>query len=150
MYILIVEDDPDQFKFICDSLKDYNAFPKARIKPIASELEFRKRFEEIGKEKPDVIIMDIMLRWADLGRKEDSPIEFPPKEIKEEGFYRAGIRCVEMLAMGKNTKDIPIILYSILDIEDLESDLKKFPRDRVKYIIKDFDAEKIVRAINSF
>ncbi len=143
MYILIVEDDPSQYEFIKTSVKEAKEFSNAEVRRIATELTFIENFEEIATEKPDIVIMDIMLRWTD-----PSPsMVLPPKEIEEKGFYRAGIRCIRMLKADDRTKHIPVIIYSVLTKEDLETEIGRFPE--VRYLFKDFDAKRIITAIHS-
>ena len=59
-----------------------------------------------------------------------------PKEIEEKGFYRAGLRCEKMLAEDSRTKSIPVIIHSVIDIEEIEEPVLQRPQ--VFYIQKDF------------
>lgn len=141
MRILLVEDDPLQVELIAEFLTADSAFPKARIKRISTESEFISSFEDIATNAPDVVIMDIMLRWAD-----PSPdFVLPPEEIAEEGFYRAGLRCEKLLARDPRTTDIPIILYTILSNGDLSEELPDRPQ--TIYLAKDFEPKEIVHQI---
>ncbi len=67
MYLLVIEDDYLQANWIQENLQ--TAFPTARIQRIATELDFRSHLEEIGRDRPTVIIMDVMLRWTDPSRR---------------------------------------------------------------------------------
>lgn len=137
MNILIVEDDRLQFDFINDSLSRIMGSSELEIKRINNESDFRDRFDEIAARRPDIIIMDVMLRWAD-----PSPnFPMPPPEIVEQGFYRAGLRCVKMLVENEATREIPVIIYSVLDKSDLENDIPVLPN--VRYLDKDFDPERL-------
>lgn len=141
MYILIVEDDKLQFETISNSILENRALYKLEIKRIVTELEFRERFEEIATDKPAAILMDVMLRWTTKNRLVE-----PPKEVEENGFYRAGLRCEKMLAADSRTKNIPIMIYSVLGKDDLEDDYE--PRPQVRYLDKDFNSweiEKVIR-----
>ncbi len=141
MYVLIVEDDPVQFEFIEESLIGDSKFGRVNIDRISSESEFVNRFETIATNRPDVVIMDIMLKWTDPS--EDMVI--PPDVAAET--YRGGMRCSNKLASDPRTKGIPIIIYSVLDEEDLENDLNLLPN--VRYILKDFNSQKILSTIRS-
>jgi CheY-like chemotaxis protein len=141
MYILIVEDDKLQFNFIKDALTRIETSSIVRIRRIVTELEFRKTFEEIADDKPDVIIMDIMLRWTDPSPEMD----LPPADIANEGFFRAGVRCEKMLAEDARTKEIPIMIYSVLEKTDLEGELPQRPQ--ISYLDKDFDATEIKKRL---
>lgn len=142
MLILLVEDDPLQVELISEFLKADSAFPDADIKRISTESEFISRFDEIAINKPDVIIMDIMLRWADPSLN----FVLPPDEIAEEGFYRAGLRCEKLLAKDPRTDEIHIILYTILSNGDLSEELPQRPE--TIYLAKDFEPKELVDQIN--
>lgn len=116
MYILVVEDDYLQANLICEKLtSEFHA----DVKRISTELEFRLSLNEFEENPPDVIVMDVMLRWTDPSPE----IKIPPREVRKEGFYRAGIRCTKILAERDATKHIPVILYTILEHTDLEKQL---------------------------
>jgi CheY-like chemotaxis protein len=152
MHILVVEDDPIQAKFIRKALLESKELAHASlqripnekyfhewIKCIKTESAFRDAFENIATDKPGVIIIDMMLRWAD-----PSPtIAPPPDEVEREGFYRAGLRCVKLLTTDERTKSIPVIFYSILEHEDFKNELP----DNCVYLAKDFDKHNLIRAI---
>jgi CheY-like chemotaxis protein len=143
MYILLVEDDPLQAALISEFLLHASAFPEAAVDRISTESGFRARFNDLAINNPDVVIMDIMLRWAD-----PSPdFELPPDDIAEEGFYRAGLRCERMLSEDSRTNKIPVILYTILSNGDLTEELPDRPT--TVYLAKDFEPKEIVQLINS-
>jgi CheY-like chemotaxis protein len=142
MQILLVEDDPLQAELVTEFLTSQSAFPSAVIRRISTESQFRSNFEDIASNNPDVIIMDIMLRWADPAPE----FELPPEDIAEEGFYRAGLRCERLLANDPRTSDIPIILYTILGNGDLSEELPQRPQ--TMYLAKDFEPKEIVALIS--
>src|SRR2546425_8168130 len=112
MTILVIEDDYLQADWIRQKLTE--AMPNANIRLIATEAEFRSQFENIANQDPDVVVMDVMLRWAD-----PSPdLTPPPQDVREEGFYRAGLRCERMLAEDNRTSRVPVILYTVLELAD--------------------------------
>jgi CheY-like chemotaxis protein len=142
--ILIVEDDYLQVDLIKTALQKEPDFSpaKATIDRISTERQFHTRFEEIKSNPPDVIIMDVMLRWDDPAPK----MEPPPPEIKRRGFYRAGLRNEEMLALDEKTRDIPVILYTLL--EDI--DLKEMPeRSKLRYLPKDSSLDPLVQLVRA-
>src|SRR5258708_17771330 len=132
MYFLIVEDDKLQFSFIENGIRQGRHFSKSRVERIATEYEFIEKLENIATEKPDVILLDIMLRWTDPTPN----MTLPPPDIAEEGFFRAGVRCEQRLAADPRTRDIPVIVYSILEKKDFEGEIR--PRPEVRYLEKDF------------
>lgn len=113
MHILLVEDDAQQSQTICESLSE--AFPKARIETLSTELQFRQRVEAMADHRPDVIVLDIMLRWTD-----PSPEMVPkPSELKGTTFHKAGFRCQELLQKRPETRDVPVILFTVIDEADV-------------------------------
>jgi DNA-binding NarL/FixJ family response regulator len=106
MNILIVEDDYLQFEFMARDLSAQ--FPGVTIESVDTESEFRRRIPTIRANPPNLVIMDVLLRWANPG---EEPVGDPAKG----DFYSAGIRCQELLASFEETKHIPVIFYSMLD-----------------------------------
>jgi len=142
LHILIVEDDYLQADWIRASLG--KIFPRAQIELMHTEFQFRSALDSLAKTPPDVIVMDVMLRWADAGPN----IPPPSEDVRKEGFYRAGIRCAKMLSSNERTREIPVILYTVLERADLESDIRSLPRNII-HLRKDSDAEPLGRLIRS-
>jgi CheY-like chemotaxis protein len=140
MYILLVEDDYLQAEWIHDCLR--SAFQKLRFERIATEQEFYALVQGISDDYPDVIIIDIMLRWADPSR-DMAP---PPEEVQEGGFYRAGIRCERKLAGRDDMRNIPVILYTVLERIDLENEIDGLASN-VTYLRKDSDSSALTERI---
>jgi len=137
MYFLIVEDDKLQFSYIKNGIRQGRYFSESRIERIATEWEFIEEFESIATEKPDVILLDIMLRWTDP----TPDMTLPPADIAEEGFFRAGVRCEQRLAGDPRTRSIPVIVYSILEKKDFDGEISERPE--VNYLEKDFGVEEL-------
>jgi len=139
MYIVLVEDDHLQAEWVESCLKE--AFGDLKIDKVTTESEFYSWLEEVEDERPDVFIVDVMLRWADPGP--DMPE--PPLEVKKNGFYRAGRRCQESIAGNQKLSHIPIILYTVLEELDLEALDDKQPN--VFYLRKDSEPELLIKKI---
>jgi CheY-like chemotaxis protein len=139
MYFLIVEDDKSQYSDIEGAITQIESVRNSqkRIERFATESEFIDNFESIARDKPDVIILDIMLRWTDPA----PDMKLPPPDIAEQGFFRAGVRCERRLAADPRTRDIPIIVYSMLEKEDLKGEIPHRPE--VSYLEKDFGVEEL-------
>lgn len=107
--ILLVEDDPMDAMQIREELEPRGA----RVDVITTEQEFAESLPGIGKNPPDLIIIDVMLRWTKPrpGLTEDSI----PKDVRDQGFYFAGLRCIDQLEQDPKTKAIPWIIYTGLD-----------------------------------
>lgn len=143
-YIVLVEDDYEHANRIRTSLEF--AFPAAEVKRISTELEFRLKLDDLAVDRPDVIILDVMLRWTDPRRD----LQKPPEDVEEGGFYRAGVRCANLLLKREETKDIPIIFYTILEHDDLSDDLNYIRKKNVFHLQKDSEslATEILRLLN--
>ena len=141
--ILIVEDDPLQVDLVCPAL--VQAFQKSEIKNITTEHEFRARLDEISNDPPDVVVMDVMLRWTDPAP--DMPVW--PDEVALEGHYFAGIRCSRLLAENTKTRHIPVILYTVLAEQDLDDFLRRsrHPQSTVCFLQKNGEAEPLIQKI---
>jgi CheY-like chemotaxis protein len=137
-YILVVEDDHLQEGPLVDQLKE--AFPGGQIDSVCTEHEFRERLGDLRKVAPDLVVMDVMLRWADPKPNSMDP----PDEVVQEGFYRAGLRCAELMAADNQLKDVPVILYTILEREDLERQGKPLAAN-VTYMRKSADLDILLR-----
>ena len=140
MNILLVEDDHLQVEFLSRELQ--NSFSEALIRVISTESEFRLRFEEISQSPPDVIVLDVMVRWADA----TPDIDVPPEDVCRDGFYTAGLRCEELLARDPQTNHIPVILYTVLEPTDLHGEIEK-RRDNVVILTKAPEIDPLVELI---
>lgn len=143
MHITLVEDDHLQAEWIDSRLKA--AFRGVVVKRINTESDFYSWLDELENNdevKPDLFIIDVMLRWAD-----PSPtIAEPPPDVLENGFYRAGLRCKEHVMANARTKGVPIILYTVLEELDLEKALEN-KQPGVTYLRKDSSPEPLIKMI---
>jgi CheY-like chemotaxis protein len=142
MYIIIVDDDHNFVQLLNDRLKD--KFKNVKIHRIKTEFEFRSEMNEIVKKPPDLFLIDIMMRWADPS--ENMPEASP--EVLEGGYPKAGLRCQRLLTADERTKNIPIILYTILERRDLASELQELPGN-VQYLRKDSNLLPLLNLIDT-
>lgn len=147
MTIWIVEDDELQLSWLKGLLE--TEVPGARIRKISTELEFRNALEDLKGDPPDLIILDIMLRWTD-----PAPDMIPaPAEVRENQFFRAGIRCERLLRQDPRTQEVPVILYTVLEEGDLQQadfdiDLHNLHK-KTRYINKASDPSQLLAAVRS-
>jgi CheY-like chemotaxis protein len=139
-FIVIVEDDHLQEDLLKDQL--HRAFPAARIDTLVTEQEFRQRLVDFRTDRPDVIIMDVMLRWAFASPTTTEP----PAEVASGGYQRAGFRCAELLFQDAALRDIPVIYYTILEGGDLEPDTRRLSGSTT-YVRKSKDHEYLARKV---
>ena len=141
MKILLVEDEFIQANTICNDLKSH--FPSIDVDRIKTESEFRTRFSSIASNPPDLVILDIMLKWTDPQPNIDYP-----DEVKIGGAYRAGLRCLKILIQDERTSGIPVILYSNLDWVNLGDEFKSLPPN-VVFSGKKTDANRFIDLVRS-
>ena len=69
-------------------------------------------------------------------------------EVAEGGYYRAGLRCANLLLADERLRSVPVILYTILERSDLERDNKALPSNS-SYVGKSSDVEVLLRKVRS-
>jgi CheY-like chemotaxis protein len=119
------------------------AFPTAGVQILRTESAFESAFDDIAQQPPDVVVMDVMLRWDDPGPR----LRNAPEEVRRDGIYRAGLRCVRRLANDSRTQAIPVVLYTVLEYHDLANDLPMAPS--VVHLRKDSNLQPLIRMIRS-
>jgi CheY-like chemotaxis protein len=142
MDVLIVEDDDRQAADMSAALR--RSFPEINVHRIGDESAFRRALPDLRDAPPDAVIMDIMLRWA-----APQP-EMPevPEEVREGGFYRAGLRCLDLLLQSPQTSRVPVVLYSVIERADVAAELKR-TGGHVLFLRKDSDPEALVRHLRA-
>jgi CheY-like chemotaxis protein len=130
MKIILVEDDYTQAQFLTRELKA--EFPESAVTLIGTEKAFRASLEEIANSPPDVFVIDIMLKWTDVGRDREAS----PPDVRAGKFHRAGFRCVKLLERGERTKKIPVVLYSMVELTEFTTEARELP-DHVHLLRKD-------------
>jgi hypothetical protein len=140
-FIVVVEDDHLQDGPLRDFLGEQ--FPTARIMPLMTEREFRDHLAGFCQDPPDLIIMDVMMRWTDP-RPGEPP---PPADVLMGGYRRAGIRCVNLLAREPALGTVPVIYYTILERSDLERGDAEALSGNVFLIRKSSDRQPLTRKI---
>jgi len=141
-HFVVVEDDHLQEGPLKDRLE--SVFPDATVETVCTEEEFRTHLPQLRAHVPDLIVMDVMLRWADP--RPDLPT--PPEEVVSGGYYRAGLRCAWLLSDDALLRDVPVILYTILERSDLERDGETLPANTT-YVGKSSELDVLVRRIRA-
>jgi CheY-like chemotaxis protein len=112
--VLFIEDEP----FAVDWVKRIVAeeFRElCRIENVRSEREFLLRQEELEKMAVDAVILDIILPWED-----GVPVTDRTDYMKPRGpIYEAGIRIYEDLKGSARFRDLPLLMYSVTDVDRL-------------------------------
>jgi CheY-like chemotaxis protein len=136
MRVLIVEDDYLQADWLEQILREQ--FPGVEIESIRSEQKFYDWLERMKSSAPDLIILDVMLRWTDPGSGIPAP-----EEVSKGGYYRAGLRCEKLLRRAEYTKSTPVILYTVLEALDLGEEIEKISTQSI-YLGKSSDTVPLV------
>jgi DNA-binding response OmpR family regulator len=139
---VVVEDDHLQEGPLQDTL--LTAFDAADVRTICTEEEFRAALPDIRQDVPDLVVMDVMLRWADPRPNQPQP----PPEVIAGGYYRAGLRCTRLLHEDVTLSTVPVILYTILELSDLERDGQRLPPN-ASYVGKTADLDTLIRHIRA-
>jgi hypothetical protein len=140
MYIVVVEDDHNQAAWIEARLKE--RFPEAEFRRVKTEHEFRSLSSEFAQVPPDIVIMDVMLRWTDPSPNQPAR----PERVKEEGPFKAGLRCQEIFASIPGCGTVPVLLYTVLEEKDLRKELGKLTGLFV-HLRKDSDAGPLLESV---
>src|SRR3954452_24936801 len=134
MKIVLVEDDRYQREESGTAILE--RYPDAVIQTIRTESQFLGTLETFT-ERPDIFLIDIMLRWAD-----PSP-DMPPM-TPNAIFLEAGFRCAAELQ--KVMPGVPTVLYTTLDVQDIQGKRETLPPE-VRYVRKSSDFRPLYEAI---
>ena len=107
MWILLVEDDSKQAELITKALVAQH--PQIEVRREATESGFRRLVPQLRDDCPGLIILDVMLRWCDVGP------EMPDQPAECEDFSLAGIRCFELLKADPRLANIPVMFLTVLE-----------------------------------
>jgi DNA-binding NarL/FixJ family response regulator len=141
-YFVVVEDDHLQEGPVADHLAA--SFPDATVERLTTEEEFRARLAHMRGAAPDLVVIDVMLRWA--FPRPDMPA--PPPDVAAGGYYRAGLRCARLMLDDDRLRRVPVILYTILERSDLERDGHALPSNAT-YIGKNSELDVLSRHIRA-
>ena len=143
-YILVVEDDFLQYRLIEIILKKRDLLSTMGIVRWGTEREFHTNIQELvnnKKDLPAIIILDVMLRWTKPNETvNQNELE---DESPEDEYYRAGFRCLRRLRENPATKHIPVIIYSMLETDEIRKEWEdKWGKEpKLAFLAKDFDNE---------
>lgn len=141
-YIVVVEDDHLQEGPLQEHLA--NTITGADIETVCTELEFRQRLPALRERVPDLVVMDVMLRWS-FPAPDAVP---PPEDVASGGYYRAGLRCAGLLADDPRLCGVPVVLYTILERSDLEREGETLPANST-FVGKNTELSCLIRKIRN-
>lgn len=138
MKILLVEDDYLQAVALRESL--HTRWSDATLALISTESEFRSALDWLLVEPPDLVFIDMMLRWQNTSSENLTP---PDSSVAHDGPYRAGLRCLRLLLQYPETRNVPILVHTVLDRSDLAEELCRLPQN-VQFIQKTANTRQLV------
>ena len=141
-HFVVVEDDHLQESPLADHLA--GMYPDAVVETVTTEEQFRAQLPAMSAAVPDLVLMDVMLRWA-------SPrpgLPTPPEDVVAGGYYRAGLRCARLMLADSRLQHVPVVLYTILERNDLERDGQTLPPNAT-YIGKNSELDVLSRHVRS-
>jgi len=157
--ILLIEDDLILASELLNELE--SRFCSVNFTHIKTESEFNHKYPDVAMGPPDIVILDMMLRWAGpehelsyelklalkdgLISKRDLPSNY--KEPPSSPF-RAGLRCFGKLERIPETRNIPVIFHTVVDRGDVPEFLDSLP-EHVLFLNKKSDKNELITYIRS-
>jgi hypothetical protein len=142
MRIVSLEDDEPFWELLRKALIE--EFPDAEVLWLHTESEFCDTMQEFGAKQPNIFLLDVMVKWADPA--ENMPQ--PPYDVREDGYYRAGLRCRKRLQDNPATSRIPAVLFTVLEQSDIESLIGELPANTA-FISKSDNFRELIETIKS-
>lgn len=142
MRILLVEDDPFQADGLEQSLA--TELKHAKIEIMTTEAEFRRSIAAFKKDPPHVVVIDGMLRWS----KPSEDAVLPFENTSDYDPKLAGVRCIRLLLAEPETRELPVLLYSVFDPGSIGFGAAQLP-PHVEYIRKESDDKLLARHVRS-
>lgn len=142
--LIVIEDNRHTVSDIVEDVSDLMP-NKVEMRIVGNERAFREQLDAFESDPPDAFVIDVMLAW-DYPRSDPLP---PPPDVAQNGFFRAGLRCAQLLDGRPSLKSVPRVFYTALDKADIESEIdrkRRLPLTRV--VEKDSGSEYLVRALN--
>ena len=121
--MMVVEDNGIDAAWIRDGLK--GAF-NATVEVVKCEKDFVERLPSLATMPPDLIVFDVMLRWANGSAELERDLEegrIPPEIAEEGAFLKAGLRCVARLKANPQTSEIPYVIFTGLKGNNFEEEV---------------------------
>jgi CheY-like chemotaxis protein len=128
----VVEDDHLDAEAIRQGLEVH--FKRAEVVVMRTERDFCQAIESQSERRPDLIIIDVMLPWA--FPEEEMTEEDIPRQVLEEGFYTAGLRCANRLKANGRLAQVPYLLYTGLTQNNFKNDIIHTKSDDILPLIR--------------
>jgi CheY-like chemotaxis protein len=145
MRALLIEDD---YYFGREVVRDLEEnFPAVRgaIDVIKTEREFRTLFDDPSRHLAyGFIVLDVMVHWD-----KRSSGSTPDQDVQQEGYFRAGVRCLDRIRRRTDTQQIPVVIHSALESEKLLQAIqqKGIIFERIEIVPKSGNPNSLVEAL---
>lgn len=142
--MLVVEDNSTDAAWIRDALK--GAF-NVTVEVIECEKDFVDKLPSLAAMPPDLIVFDVMLRWANASAELERDLEegrIPPEVAEEGAFLKAGLRCVARLKANPRTSEIPYVIFTGLKENNFDEEVIHL---KGSIITKSDDIEPLIAAV---
>jgi len=118
-------------------------FKNLQIEVIKTEKEFRERLADPAKFNFDLVILDVMVHWADQSE------ESLPDPTLKGGYFRAGIRCLEEILKHPELAARPVIIHSALDEDQILAKVReqKLAEDHLAIVSKRSNLDTFCEAV---
>jgi len=118
--VVLLEDDPHQAEYHADQIRMWDPEGGFNAEVVPTESQFRERLERgdwDGAGQPDAWILDVMVPWATPSPR----MPPPPPDVVDGGYFRAGIRCAQMVRVRFRSEPKPAIAFlTVLDRNGLD------------------------------
>jgi CheY-like chemotaxis protein len=141
--ILLVEDDRRYAEILTRTLE--KGLYAMRIRRVCTESEFYQLLPAIRSTPPDIIILDMMIRW----QNPTPEMRLPPDDVKKDGYYRAGLRCFAKLQETAETNKIPVIFHSVIEHSEVQHELGPLPAHVLCLSKSPTSSEQLINCIRS-
>lgn len=78
-----------------------------QIEEVPTEHRFVQRVPDWIKDRPDMFIIGCQLRWTDPAPR----WPLPPRQVRQEGYENAGVRCIGRLNNNKPLDRVPTVYF---------------------------------------
>ena len=122
MRIIVLEDVPIAAASLVHLIRSECA--EAQIRVLDNEFEFNQAHSDFIKQQPNLFVLDMRVRWT----SSDLVAAVPPIDYQRTGSWRrAGLRCCRLLLSDERTRDLPIVLTSVLEDREVRAELQGLP-----------------------
>ena len=147
--IVLCEDSEHYIRELGSRIESEPGLAGYEVDVVRTEVEFHRKVPGWIVEPPVAFILDVMLRYMNVGDDESAVPQHIRDMARKDKFFRAGIRNATTLLSIPELREIPIILHSILDEPQLRSDAAYPVPDSANVVVskKEANGRGIIEAL---